>query len=393
MLKRSLTKRGRRAIGVGVGLSLLAFGAPLAGTASAAHIGCGATITVSTTLHSDIGPCPGNGLIIGADKITLDLGGHRIFGTPGPGDGLAGGVRLPQRSGVTIQNGTISDFDAGVAIYGGSGNTVRNLAVRDNVGPDDTLNAELGDGIYLYASAKNLITGNTVVGNGVYDGIGVWGKGADANTILNNVVEATVGTSDRTDGGVGIITNGADLNSTVIHNTLIRGNVVRSNSGAGISNVNHVGGTIENNTIEGNGFRSGNGNGIGVQMGRAAPGGSSLVIRNNEVHGNYQHGIVILDGAHGNKITNNNAADNAVVRLRGAGGVYDLMDENPACGTEDGRNRRLAPNFWSGNTWGTGGYNPPCTANDGNGPAYVPMNDGPDTTSQQQPTVRRAPSS
>lgn len=50
--------------------------------AGAAEIGCGAVITQSTTLHQDVGPCPGLGLIVAADDITLDLNGYRVFGDP-----------------------------------------------------------------------------------------------------------------------------------------------------------------------------------------------------------------------------------------------------------------------------------------------------------------------
>ena len=41
---------------------------------------CGATITVDTTLHKDLVNCPNNGIVIGADNVTLDLNGHVIDG-------------------------------------------------------------------------------------------------------------------------------------------------------------------------------------------------------------------------------------------------------------------------------------------------------------------------
>ena len=37
---------------------------------------CGDMITVDTTLDKDLVDCPNNGIIIGADSITLDLNGH-----------------------------------------------------------------------------------------------------------------------------------------------------------------------------------------------------------------------------------------------------------------------------------------------------------------------------
>ncbi|HVL98011.1 MAG TPA: carboxypeptidase regulatory-like domain-containing protein, partial [Egibacteraceae bacterium] len=74
---------------------------------------CGDVITEDTTLEADLGPCPDNGLIVGADNVTLDLGGHTIFGTDAVGDGA--GVLIDNRTGVTVRNGTIRGFDGGVA--------------------------------------------------------------------------------------------------------------------------------------------------------------------------------------------------------------------------------------------------------------------------------------
>src|SRR4030095_10736114 len=51
-----------------------------AGSALARQVGCGDTITSDTTLDSDLVNCPNNGIVIGADTITLDLNGHRIDG-------------------------------------------------------------------------------------------------------------------------------------------------------------------------------------------------------------------------------------------------------------------------------------------------------------------------
>lgn len=353
---------------------------------------CGKVVTETTTLSADIGPCHGNGVIIGTDGITFDLAGHRIFGFPGPASGAAAGIRLPQRTGVTVKNGRVSDFDAGVVAIGGKANTVTGMVVRDNVGPNEPFDAELGDGIYLFGSAENVVSNNIVVGNGIFDGIGVWGKGADANTIENNLVENTVGSADGDAAGQGIIVNGADFDASVVRRNLVRANTVRGNASGGISNVNHVGGTVENNVVEGNGRTNNAGNGIGVQKGPSFSGPMSMTVRNNEVHGNFEHGIVVTEGSTGNTISDNDAADNAVHPFDRS--VRDLKDENAACGTEDNlRSRRKAPNFWSGNTWGSGGFDPACTTNEGRGPANVPTTttDANATADDSHP-ARRPPS-
>src|SRR5204862_977171 len=48
--------------------------------AMAAQPSCGGTITADTTLVSDLTNCPGDGIVVGADNITLDLNGHTIDG-------------------------------------------------------------------------------------------------------------------------------------------------------------------------------------------------------------------------------------------------------------------------------------------------------------------------
>ena len=48
---------------------------------SAAHVPFGQVITQSTTVHGDVGACPGDGLIVAADGIVLDLNGHEVSGS------------------------------------------------------------------------------------------------------------------------------------------------------------------------------------------------------------------------------------------------------------------------------------------------------------------------
>jgi uncharacterized repeat protein (TIGR01451 family) len=332
-------------------------------------VGCGQVITANTQLSEDLGPCPSNGVIIGKDAVTLDLGGHRIFGFDGPGDGNAAGIRLPARFRVRIQNGTVSGFDAGVVVNGGGGNTISGMEVRDNVGPDDPFNAELGDGIVVFDSQRNRIIDNVVVGNGIFDGIGVLGADADGNLIQGNTVEGTIGPSDGGPAGQGIIVNGAsDADSaTIITGTRTLDNVVRGNASAGLANINNTRARIERNVVEGNGLTNAQGNGIGVQMGLAGASISSQVlVKDNEVHGNGLDGIQIR--SRDNRILNNDAADNNALGLSFNRG-YDLHDMNrdPETGVFD-----CDANLWRGNTWGSGFYFPACVTAGGSGPTPPP---------------------
>ncbi len=351
---------------------------------------CGRVITHTTTLDGDVGPCYDDGVVIGADDVTLDLGGHRVFGFPQPSGGSAAGVRLSGRTGVTVTHGTVSGFDAGVVISGGSKNTLTGLAVRKNVGPDD-FNTELGDGIFIEDSSHNQVVANTLNHNGIFDGIGIFGAHANANRVEHNLITGTVGPSDGGPAGQGIIVNGATGRgaATWLSSTRVMHNVVRDNASAGIANINHRKGMIVDNTVTGNGRTNSVGNGIGISVGPnwdpALPVG--MVVQGNEVHENGVDGIRIAQTpcpaaecqiAGDNEIVDNDAADNntnpAVNTYEGSPPAFDLHDQNADCDH----------NTWSHNTWGSAGYTPACTATGGSGPAVT-------ANTARRPTHARRP--
>ncbi|HEV3402460.1 MAG TPA: hypothetical protein VG078_11615, partial [Acidimicrobiales bacterium] len=74
---------------------------PLHGVASA-QVACGAVITRSVTLHADVGPCSGDGLVVVADRVRVNLNGHRVFGTAA--QGTSAGIRLLDVRRVTLMN-------------------------------------------------------------------------------------------------------------------------------------------------------------------------------------------------------------------------------------------------------------------------------------------------
>src|SRR3954447_4804674 len=109
------------AVSVALMVSALACGLTIgSGQASASQVSCGDTITADTTLHHDLVNCPNNGIIIGADDITLDLNGHTI---DGDGTEAVGCNRrkefcdegLPNfgHDGVTVMHGSVRDFAVG----------------------------------------------------------------------------------------------------------------------------------------------------------------------------------------------------------------------------------------------------------------------------------------
>ncbi|MCA1701944.1 MAG: right-handed parallel beta-helix repeat-containing protein, partial [Actinobacteria bacterium] len=208
-----------------------------------------------------------------------------------------------------------------------------------------------------------------VIHNGIFDGIGVLGPTSDNNTVEGNTVDGTVGPADGGPAGQGIIVNGAEgLDPAVITGTKTVGNVVRRSASGGIANLNNTEAEILRNTVEANGTTNVAGNGIGVQAGLGYGGSgfaTRVLVAGNEVHKNAADGIQVRYGAHENRITGNNAADNAV--RPGSFGSFDLRDLNSFCDS----------NEWSGNAWGSGFYSPPCVTNRGRGPLLAATPEGP----------------
>lgn len=182
-------KRPTRALAGAFATSLLVMGI-VAATASAAPVHCGQAITANTTLTSNLGPCPGNGLVVRGDDITLNLNGFTVSAKNGPQE--TAGILLAGAHRATVKHGTVQRFDAGVNVRGGSHNTVRNLAVRDNINdnittdnPDQDCN--FGDGITTTNSDDNRIIDNAVLHNGPFAGISLV-ENSDRNLVSGNDV-------------------------------------------------------------------------------------------------------------------------------------------------------------------------------------------------------------
>jgi parallel beta-helix repeat protein len=104
-----------------------------AGPAFAGHVTCGQTITQDMALDSDLMNCPADGVVIGADNVRLDLNGHIIHGGANLGVEFPAGVRNAGHSGVTIENGRISNFHEGVRVDSVFENGVRVKTASNNV--------------------------------------------------------------------------------------------------------------------------------------------------------------------------------------------------------------------------------------------------------------------
>src|SRR5262245_55071708 len=109
--------RMKQSIGRVATLTLAAGAAVLPLTsAHATTVACGQVITTDVRLTADLN-CSGSALTIEASGVTVDLAGHSITGD---GSGEAIEISGPNRDSMLIEtavrNGTISNFETGVAI-------------------------------------------------------------------------------------------------------------------------------------------------------------------------------------------------------------------------------------------------------------------------------------
>jgi parallel beta-helix repeat protein len=338
---------------------------------------CGAQVTRSTKLAADIGPCVGtDGIDVVASGIRLDLNGHTITGsdTTNATNTEQVGVRVKNVQDVTVSGpGTITAFDAGVAVEGGGSNLVRDLSVHDNIahvtftGGVNPSNPELtacnyGDGIATDNSSNNTITRNTATHNGPYGGISLVDASTSNNVVDNTLTNQTVGntvpdfdhdndatnpegrtTSDADDSGpcgpfgavatgqgrefqdIGIRMEGPGAANNVVNHNLATGNDLDGisifdnicpNNPYGVPpTAPNSGNLVENNTTTGNGFAPG-ANRDGIAVVQQGPGGVVCVPSNNSiVHnlstGNARDGIFLAGrGSSGNTIDGNTVEHN-----------------------------------------------------------------------------------
>lgn len=192
-------------------------------TNAAANDLCGATVAGNLMLDHDL-TCAGDGLIVGADGIRIDLNGHSITGS---GAGI--GVSASGRTGVVITGGTIQNFTIGVQLAASTGVTIKEIRVTGN-----------RDGIFLIGSSGNIIKENTAWQN---SRVGVMLRpGAVRNSTQNLVTENTL--SDNM--------NGVILVETPTGN-VFKENIISGSTRAGIALNGAVSANlIKENTLGGN---------------------------------------------------------------------------------------------------------------------------------------------
>ena len=90
-------------------------------------VACNTTITANTTLPANIGPCSGNGIVVGTNGITLDCAGHTISGRSSQ---TGKGIYLDGRTNVKVGNCNVAAFHYGFDLQGSSNNTLSGNTVN-----------------------------------------------------------------------------------------------------------------------------------------------------------------------------------------------------------------------------------------------------------------------
>lgn len=324
-------------------------------SASGEPVRCGDTITADTTLANDLIDCPGKGIVVGADHVTLDLNGHTIDGD-GAGEGCADvscdiGVDVTgHHEGVTIRGGSVTDFEEGVWIEGGRHHSLRRLSVtrnghgillaeaRDSRVDSSSADANLFAGIFVVVSHNIRIHGSSASGNdgaGIpirdsdhvrIDGNSVSGNSGPAVVLFEHSIRNAIERNSLSDNDDGIVVEGSDQN-VVKHNSasgngggvvivdsngnLVQKNSLHDNVFVGIVVIGSDDNRIEGNSIIGNSQDEQTEGGIHLASNDQGDTSDRNVVSRNELSGNAPDGLLVETGQAGTRIELNRANENA----------------------------------------------------------------------------------
>lgn len=256
-------------------------------------------VVADLVLDGDLS-CPGTALVVGADDVTIDLNGFHLGGA-----GAGSGVTDFGHGRLTVRNGTIGGFDAGVTL-------VRH---RDGVLADVRLSGNR-IGVFAAQGSRNtvrraVITGSrslaiagldsetrmVVADSHVADnagGVAFASNSSGARIVGNRISNSGHGVEATESGGLvvehnAIVGNRAGVSFWLSGGNVVSGNRIADNDGRGVgiflpfSNRNRV----EGNLIEGND--------VGVQVGDSTGAfAQDTVVAGNHVRGNRSAGMVVL---------------------------------------------------------------------------------------------------
>ncbi len=241
--------------------------------------------------------CAGNGILVNADDVTIDLGG---FTLTGPDTGATYGILMDGRRNIEIRNGTVRNFGAqgihdrnksGTALakriidmrvlsngkcgicLGGEGNLIQDCLVSNNKGSGICATGIIKNNILLEnetggiaCSDRALVTGNSVAGG---KAAGIFAR--ESCTIRDNIVSGTANTGIYAESGSLVTENivtGSNLSGgagyagiKVVGNCIVRANSTRSNRANNILAL-FSGSVLEDNLVTAASDTLGNGIGF-----------------------------------------------------------------------------------------------------------------------------------
>jgi large repetitive protein len=227
-------------------------------------------VTEDATLTADLLDCPGDGLVVGAGGITIDLNGHTISGQI-----ISGGdpdqVGIDNSGGhddVTVRNGVVRFFArGGVHLVGADRNLVQNLTMD--------LFGEFGILLEGGGSA-NRFSGSTLESNSTV-GIAIFGA-------------ATASRDNRITGNVA---NEADTANIALRHGTITGTVIEDNTANSGDSEDDWGASI----AVGSRYTTGEGDIRGT------------VVRRNRMQGNFGGGVFVGEAARDTLVERNQLDD------------------------------------------------------------------------------------
>jgi Tol biopolymer transport system component/nitrous oxidase accessory protein NosD len=318
-----------RTVGVAA-LIALAF-ACLPPIASATHVQCGDRILQDTTLDSDL-TCDGDGLLLGGDEVTLDLGGHTLRGVRSEAEPV--GIYMAA-SNATVRNGTIERFGYAITSAGSENVLFTGLVLREHdeaIHMSDSRNVRITDTLFDGTSGDGQVVMNgastfTIAANEFRDTrilLG-WGHGPLRGTVSDNVVTGGALIVYR-DGDVAVLRNrfrDVHFEYSFESTGLVRRNVI-ANAPAGIILNGSSHPRVEHNAVFGSvsdGIRETDA-GDGSIYPDYVPDPTPAVIIANDVHHNGDDGIDVAGGSC-TRVEQNTTHDN------GAHGIHMTTAPDP----------------------------------------------------------------
>jgi parallel beta-helix repeat protein len=283
--------------------------------ALAEHVHCGDVVTHDTTLDSDLIDCAGDGVVIGANDITLDLNGHTVRGDEtGLDEGIDNSAGF---DGLSVRGpGIVEHFETGILLENSSGSDIRSVTTQENH----------DDGIHLSHTENSDVVDNVTFGNGhegegdvLAVGCGIALSDSTANRLVRNQTASPMLRGNR---GSGICLADSDLNGIDRNSTwgnLIGIFLVASNGNRLERNVTALATSIP--TVP---FLAGGAAGIVLN------GSSDNTIAANSVPGAAFVGINIMDNSDRNLIERNSVprVGFSITRLASVGIQITRSDAN-----------------------------------------------------------------